>query len=80
MVCKKKIEKKFCDIIPFFAALSFIIVSSSGCSFLPFLSPSKDQVSQGALLGSGESEKPEVKKDDIKNQKRKIFSRSAISR
>jgi LysM repeat protein len=73
MVCKKKIEKKFCDIIPFFAALSFIIVSSSGCSFLPFLSSSKDQVSQGALLGSGESEKQEVKKEVLKNKKEKDF-------
>ncbi|MFZ8803744.1 MAG: transglycosylase SLT domain-containing protein, partial [Candidatus Calescibacterium sp.] len=73
MVCKKKIEKKFCDIIPFFAALSFIIVSSSGCSFLPFLSPSKDQFSQGALLGSGESKKQEVKKEVLKNKKEKDF-------
>jgi len=78
MVCKKKIEKKFYDIIPFFAALSFIIVSSSGCSFLPFLSSSKDQVSQGALLGSVESEKQDVKKDVLKNKKEKIFKISNI--
>ncbi len=77
MIFKKKIEKKkqrnFSDVIFFFAVLSFIIVSSSGCSFLSFSSPSKDQVNQGTLLGIGESEKQEVKKKDLKNREEKDF-------
>ena len=78
MFRKKKIEGNFCDVGFFSAVLSFIIiVSSSGCSFLPFLSSPKEQVNQGALLGVGQSEKQEakqeVKNDILKNREEKDF-------